>query len=120
MAPSEASPELFEAIIFLPQGVGTLGQSGIFTTETQTETFNCCIPLEALYTDQNGRSYIYTLKEKSGILGPELAAELTYVNILDQNSSYAAIEEGIIDSETEIIISTTEPLEDRAIVRPKE
>ncbi len=120
VAPSEASPELFEAIIFLPQGVGTLGQSGIFTTETQTETFNCCIPLDALYTDQNGRSYIYTLKEKSGILGPELAAELVYVNVLDKNNKYAAIEEGIIDSETEVIVSTTEPLEDRTIVRYKE
>ena len=120
VAASEASPDLFEAIIFLPQGVGTLGQSGVFTTETQTETFSCCIPLEALYTDQNGRSYVYTLKQKSGILGPELAAELVYVNVLDKNNKYAAIEEGIIDSETEVIVSTTEPLEDRTIVRYKE
>lgn len=120
VAASEASPDLFEAIIFLPQGVGTLGQSGVFTTETQTETFNCCIPLEALYTDQNGRSYVYTLKQKSGILGPELAAELVYVNVLDKNNKYAAIEEGVIDSETEVIVSTTEPLEDRTIVRYKE
>ncbi len=120
VAASEASPELFEAIIFLPQGVGTLGQSGLFTTETQTDVFNCCIPLEALYTDQNGRNYIYTLKEKSGILGPELAAEIVYVNVLDQNDKYAAIEEGVIDSETELIVSTTEPLSDRTIVRYKE
>lgn len=120
IAASEASPELFEAVIFLPQGTGTLGQSGIFTTETQTDIYNCCIPLETLYTDQTGRNYIYTLKEKSGILGPELAAETVYVNILDQNDKYAAIEEGIIDSETEIITSTTEPLTDRAIIRYKE
>lgn len=120
IAASEASPELFEAVIFLPQGTGTLGQSGVFTTETQTDIYNCCIPLEALYTDQNGRNYIYTLKEKSGILGPELAAETVYVNILDQNDKYAAIEEGIIDRETEIITSTTEPLTDRAIIRYKE
>ena len=120
VAASEASPELFEAIIFLPQGAGTLGQSGLFTTETQTDVFNCCIPLEALYTDQNGRNYIYTLKEKPGILGPELAAEIVYVNVLDQNDKYAAIEEGVIDSETELIVSTTEPLSDRTIVRYKE
>lgn len=120
IAASEASPELFEAVIFLPQGTGTLGQSGVFTTETQTDIYNCCIPLEALYTDQNGRNYIYTLKEKSGILGPELAAEIIYVNILDKNDRYAAIEEGIIDSGTEIITSTTEPLTDRAIIRYKE
>lgn len=120
IATSEMNPELFEAIIFLPQGVGTLGQSGIFTTETQTDTFNCCIPINALYTDQNGRSYVYTLKEKSGILGPELAAELVYVNVLDKNDKYAALEEGVIDSDTEVITSTTETLEDRTIVRYKE
>lgn len=120
IAASEASPDLFEAVIFLPQGTGTLGQSGVFTTETQTDIYNCCISLEALYTDQNGRNYIYTLKEKSGILGPELAAEIIYVNILDKNDRYAAIEEGIIDSGTEIITSTTEPLTDRAIIRYKE
>lgn len=120
IATSEMNPELFEAIIFLPQGVGTLGQSGIFTTETQTDTFNICIPINALYTDQNGRNYVYTLKEKSGILGPELAVELVYVNVLDKNDKYAALEEGIIDSDTEIITSTTEALEDRVIVRYKE
>lgn len=120
IATSEMNPELFEAIIFLPQGVGTLGQSGIFTTETQTDTFNCCIPINALYTDQNGRNYVYTLKERSGILGPELAAEFIYVNVLDKNDKYAALEEGIIDSDTEVITSTTEALEDRTIVRYKE
>ena len=120
VAQSEASPELFEAIIFLPQGVGTLGQSGQFSTETQTDTFNCCVPISAVYTDENGRSYVYTLKEKSGILGPELAVDLVYVTILDQNDKYAALEEGIIDSETEVITSTTEPLTDRTIVRHKE
>lgn len=120
VAASEANPELFEAIIFLPQGVGTLGQSGEFSTETQTDIFKCCIPLEALYTDQNGRTFVYILKERSGILGPELAAELVYVNVLDQNDKYAALEEGIIDSETEVITSTTEPLADRTIVRYKE
>ncbi len=120
VAASEANPELFEAIIFLTQGVGTLGQSGEFYTETQTDIFKCCIPLEALYTDQNGRTFVYILKERSGILGPELAAELVYVNVLDQNDKYAALEEGIIDNETEVITSTTEALADRTIVRYKE
>ena len=120
IAASESNPELFEAIIFLPQGIGTLGQSGIFATETQTDIFTCCIPIDALCTDENGRNYVYTLKEKSGILGPELAAELVYVNVLDKNDKYAALEEGIIDSDTEVITSTTEALTDRTIVRYKE
>lgn len=120
VAASDINPELFEGVIFLPQGVGSLGQSGLFSTETQTDIFSCCIPLGALYTDENGRSFVYILKERSGILGPELAAELVYVNVLDQNDKYAAIEEGVIDSDTEVIVSSTEPLADRTIVRYKE
>lgn len=120
VAASDGNPELFEGIIFLPEGVGSLGQSGLFSAETQTDIFNCCVPLEALYKDQNGRSFVYILNERSGILGPELAAELVYVNVLDQNDRYAAIEEGVIDSDTEVIVSTTEALADRTIVRYKE
>ena len=40
--------------------------------------------------------------------------------MLDQNDSYAAIEEGVIDQETELIVHSTEELEDRAVVRYKE
>ncbi len=49
-----------------------------------------------------------------------MAAEAVYVKVLDQNESYAAIEEGVIDRETELIINSTEPIEDRTVVRYRE
>lgn len=120
VAENEANPELYDVCIFLPDGVGTIGQSGSFEAETQSEIFSCCIPVDALREDSNHRSYVYTVSEKSGILGTELAAEKVYVKVLDQNDSYAAIEEGVIDRETELIISSTETLEDRDVIRYKE
>ena len=42
------------------------------------------------------------------------------MKVLDQNDSYAAIEEGVIDSETELIIDSTEAIEDRAVIRYRE
>ena len=42
------------------------------------------------------------------------------MKVLDQNDSYAAIEEGVIDSETELILNSTEAIEDRDVVRYKE
>ena len=42
------------------------------------------------------------------------------MKVLDQNDSYAAIEEGMIDSETELITDATETIEDRTVVRYKE
>lgn len=120
IAENEANPELYEARILLEEGVGTIGESGKFEVEAQSETFSCCIPLAALHEDANHRKFVYVVSERSGILGKELAAEAVYVKVLDQNDSYAAIEEGVIDSETELILSSTEAIEDRDVIRYKE
>ncbi len=117
IAENEANPELYEATVFLPEGVGSLGQSGSFKAEAQSETFACCIPASALWEDGNHRKYVYMVSEKEGILGKELAAEVVYVKVLDQNDSYVAVEEGIINRDTELIINSTEPLEDRDVIR---
>lgn len=120
IAENEADPELYEARILLEEGVGTIGQSGKFTVDAQSEMYQCCIPIAALREDANHRKFVYIVSERSGILGTELAAEAVYVKVLDQNDSYAAIEEGVIDSETELITDSTEEIEDRAVIRYKE
>ncbi len=120
VAENEMNPELYDARVFLPDQVGTIGQSGSFEVEAQSETFSCCIPLNALYEDASHRTFVYIVSERSGILGTELAAEMVYVKVLDQNDTYAAIEEGVISRETELIVGSTEPLEDRAVIRYKE
>lgn len=120
IAENEANPELYEARILLEEGVGTIGQSGKFTVDAQSEAYQCCIPIAALREDANHRKFVYIVSERSGILGTELAAEAVYVKVLDQNESYAAIEEGVIDSETELITGSTEEIEDRAVIRYKE
>lgn len=120
VAENEMNPELYDVYVFLPDGVGTIGQSGSFEAKKQSETFSCCIPIDALREDANHRNYVYIVSERSGILGKELAAEKVYVKVLDQNDTYAAIEEGVIDSETELITASTEALEDRDVIRYKE
>lgn len=120
IAENEANPELYEARILLEEGVGTIGQSGKFTVDAQSEAYQCCIPIAALREDANHRKFVYIVSERSGILGTELAAEAVHVKVLDQNDSYAAIEEGVIDSETELITGSTEEIKDRAVIRYKE
>lgn len=120
VAENELNPELYDARIFLPDGAGTIGESGSIQVEAQSEIFGCCVPVNALHVDANERSFVYIVSERSGILGTELAAEMVYVKVLDQNDSYAAIEEGVIDRETELITASTEELEDRMVIRYKE
>lgn len=120
IAENEMNPELYEARILLEEGTGTIGQSGKFTVDAQSDIYQCCIPIAALREDANHRKFVYIISERSGILGKELAAEAVYVKVLDQNESYAAIEEGVIDRETELITEATEPIEDRTVVRYRE
>lgn len=120
IAENDMNPELYDVRIFLPDGVGTIGQSGSFQVEAQSETFSCCIPISALYEDSTHRNFVYIVSERSGILGTELAAEKIYVKVLDRNDSYAAVEEGVIGQDTELIVSSTEELEDRDVIRYRE
>ncbi len=120
IAENEMNPELYDARIFLPDGVGTIGQSGSFKAEVQTESFSLCIPISALHTDENQRNFVYIVSERAGILGNELVAEKVYVQVLDQNDTYAAIEEGVIDRKTELILTATQELDDRDVIRYKE
>ena len=120
VAENELNPELYEARILLEEGKGTIGQSGKFEMDAQSDIYQCCIPLAALREDANHRKFVYIVSERSGILGKELAAEAVYVKVLEQNDSYAAIEEGVIDKETELITDSTEAIEDRTVVRYRE
>lgn len=120
IAENEMNPSSYEARILLQEGMGTIGQSGTFEVDAQSETYSCCIPIAALHEDANHRKFVYIVSEKSGILGKELAAEAIYVKVLDQNDSYAAIEEGVMNSETELIVSATETIEDRTVIRYRE
>lgn len=120
VAENKLNPELYDVHMFLPNGVGTIGQSGNFQLDAQSDTFSCCIPITALHEDSNKRTFVYIVSERAGILGSELVAEMVYVRVLDQNDTYAALEEGLITRESEIIVYATEAIDDRAVIRYQE
>ena len=50
-------------------------------------------------------------------MGVEWHAGVLHVDVVDQNSSYAAIESGALSGETQIILTTSAELKDNAVVR---
>ncbi len=117
---SEMSPGTYQVTVFLEEGEGELGESGTLTTEARTDTYSCVVPLEAVYTDENQRKYVLVMDERSGILGSEFIARKVYVNVMDQNDSQAALEEGGLSGEEEVIVDYTGEIEDGDVVRYKE
>ena len=106
--------------IDLPEGMGRIGQNGAFSLSVQSELYQYCIPLDALHQDTNGRYYVFTLAERNTILGKELTAWKTPVDVLDRNEKTAAISSGAIDGETRVITSATKEFAEGDVVRMRD
>ena len=116
----ETSPGSFTALVTLPEGTGTIGQSGMFRVTQQSEMYNYCIPVDALHMDENQRTFVYVLGERSGFLGAELTAEKLMVDVLDKNDKYAALAGGVVDGNSRIICTADREISDGDPVRMKD
>lgn len=94
-----------------------LGQQILLKSTWQSENYSLVVPVSVLHQDSNGSYFLYTLQQQNGILGLEWHVSMLYVEVLDQNSRYAAVESGALSEETQIIQTTSAELKDNAVVR---
>ena len=113
---SQSIPGSFETFINLPENTGVPGLSGTLTRSEKGEKYRSCISPSAIYT-ANDRNYVYVLKEREGILGPEFYVEEVNVKILDQNENWAAIESAALGGESKIVISSDKEFKKGDVVR---
>lgn len=115
LAESETMPGSYEIYINLPEGVGMPGLSGMLKHTETGEKYSSCVTPPAVHKD-NTRSFVYVVKEREGILGMEYYVEEINVRILDENENWIAVE-GALDSESQIIASSTIEVHNGDIVR---
>lgn len=115
LAESGTVPGSYEIYINLPEGMGMPGLSGTMSHTETGEKYPCCISPLALHKE-DARSYVYVVKEREGILGMEYYVEEVNVKVLDENERWAAVE-GALDSDSQIIISSTKEVHNGDIVR---
>ena len=119
LAESSSAPGSYEVYINLPEGTGVPGMSGTMSHVESGEKRPCCVTPAAVTTVE-GRSHVYVVREREGILGMEYYAEQVSVRIADQNDYFVALENAPLDQEDRIIISSTKALENGEIVRLSE
>lgn len=78
----------------LPDGNFKVGSSISYSIKKRSETFNCCIPIQALRENDQGK-YILVVQEKSGILKSQLHAFRLSVSVIDMDAQYVAIKENL-------------------------
>ena len=119
LAESASAPGSYEVYINLPEGTGVPGMSGTMSHAESGEKHSCCVTPAAV-TTVDGRSHVYVVREREGILGMEYYAEQVSVRIADQNDYFVALDNAPLDKEDRIIISSTKTIENGGIVRLSE
>lgn len=116
LAENENMPGSFTAVVNLPEGTGVPGQSGILIRTDAGEKQYTCIPVGALYTSEGGRSYVYVVNEREGILGPEYYVEEITVSVNDKNDAWASVQ-GALTEESRIVENSTAEIKKGDVVR---
>lgn len=102
---SRTMPGSFETFIDLPENMGIPGLSGTLVRSERGEKYHTCVSPQVIYgSPEFNKYYVYVLREREGILGPEYYAEEVNVRVLDQNEDWAAISSPELDGESQIIV----------------
>ena len=116
LAESKNAPDKYEALIMLPEGMGTPGMSGTVSRTETGEKYRLCVPVSAVDITPE-RSFVYVLKEREGILGDEYYIDEVNVKVLDKNDHWAALEAGGVDQDSNIVLSSTKEMKKGETVR---
>ena len=96
-----------------------IGSYGMAKRTVQGDLYPNAVPIDAIY-NENEVYYLFTLQEKTGILGKEYYVEKLKVSVVDKNDRYAAIEGAVIGSDAQIVIFSSKELKQGESVRPQE
>ena len=108
---------IYEISVPLPNDTLELGAAAVLDYSSPSQTYAVCVPLAALHLDERNQPYVLTYDEQDSVLGKELRARKVSVNILDQNESYAALADGSISSQDEVIVSADKVVDDGSRIR---
>ena len=113
---NEGDPTLLDIVIDMPDGGLETGTRAEIEIVQKSENYSTVIPIQALHEEQNGY-YVLVMEEEQGVMGKELVAKRYEVKVQDKNSVNAALEDGLLTSEQEIISSSSRSIGDGSRVR---
>ncbi|MDO4296982.1 MAG: HlyD family efflux transporter periplasmic adaptor subunit [Lachnospiraceae bacterium] len=104
----------------VPENTLEMGESATLTLVKKSEVYPVCVPLSALHLDERNQAYVLIAQEVQSILGTERVAYKVPVTVAEKNETYAALVQGGISSDQEIIVSSDKALSEGSRVRLKE
>lgn len=113
----EENEGIFRITVQIPEDTLELGAAATLEFTKKSEAYPICVPISALYLDEKNMPYVLVTDEVDSIMGTELTARKVSVTVLEQNESYAALAEGAVSSQQEVIVSSDKSVDDGSRVR---
>lgn len=116
VAENEEDNTLLDVTIELPEGVLEAGTAAEIEIVPKSKNYSTVLPVQALHEEQNVY-YVFIVQEEQGVMGTELVAKRYEVEVVDKNSTSAALAEGMLTGDQEIVSSSSRVIEDGSRVR---
>ena len=115
----EEDENVYHVTAQLPEDsdVFELGESVSLEFGSQSEAYPVCVPLSAIHLDTQNRPYVLVAETYDSVMGTETRARKVSVTVQEQNESYAALGEGAISTDQEVIISSDKAVDDGSRIR---
>ena len=115
----EENKSIRHITVQIPQesDVFALGAAATLSFSKKSEAYPICVPISALRLDEKNQTYVLVTEQYESVLGTETRTRRVGVTVLEKNESYAALSEGGISSQQEVIISSAKAVDDGSRVR---
>lgn len=107
---SEEKEGGFRLTVQLPADLAVLGAGAELRFTRKSQPYNCCVPLSALHLDSKNQAYVLVVEPVATVLGTQMQARKVAVTVLEQNETMAALAEGTLHREQQVIVRS-----DRAV-----
>ena len=95
------------------------GESAQMTVTRKSESYDYLVPVTAVW-QENNKAYVLLLETENTVLGEQYIARKTEVEILDKNSSYAAVSGNSLSTDCKIITDSDRTVGNGDVVRMTE
>ncbi len=107
----------YRITVQLPTGSLSLGASAQLLFTKKSQPYPTCVPLSALRLDARNQPFVLVAEEVNTVLGTQLQAKKVSVTVLDQNETMAALAEGAVSPQDQIIIGSDKAVEPGTRIR---
>lgn len=95
------------------------GESAQMTATRKSESYDYLVPVTAVW-QENNKAYVLLLETENTVLGEQYIARKAEVQILDKNSSYAAVSGNSLSADCQIITDSDRTVGNGDVVRMAE